>query len=291
MPTARTEVAGAVLDEKIYIVGGYDESGKTTNIVEVYDPRSDKWDRVSSLPEPVDHAAAASYGGKLFVVGGYTIVEGERIPTNKLFIYDPLTDGWKEMQPMSTSRGGIIANIINGILYVIGGQDSSRKTVNINEAYDPKTDSWKERQAMPTSRHHIASSVVDGKVYVFGGRQTDKSPDINIDTNEAYDPQLDKWTSLKSMPTKRSGLSATSIGNEIYVFGGEHPFKNDEPLKTFDNTEIYNPKTDTWTLGPPLPTARHGLAAVQVNGTIYTIAGGPDPGLSFSHATEIFRPN
>ena len=57
MPTARTEVAGAVLDQKIYIVGGYDESGKTTNIVEVYDPRSDRWDRVSSLPEPVDHAA------------------------------------------------------------------------------------------------------------------------------------------------------------------------------------------------------------------------------------------
>ena len=39
MPTARTEVAGSVLDGKIYVVGGYDESGKTTDVVEVYDPK------------------------------------------------------------------------------------------------------------------------------------------------------------------------------------------------------------------------------------------------------------
>ena len=57
MPTARTEVAGAVLDGKIYVIGGYDESGKTTDVVEVYDPLTDRWSRASSLPEPEDHAA------------------------------------------------------------------------------------------------------------------------------------------------------------------------------------------------------------------------------------------
>ena len=40
MPTARTEVAGSVLDGKIYVIGGYDESGKTTDVVEVYDPHN-----------------------------------------------------------------------------------------------------------------------------------------------------------------------------------------------------------------------------------------------------------
>jgi N-acetylneuraminic acid mutarotase len=290
MPTARTEVAGSVLDGKIYVIGGYDESGKTTDVVEVYDPQTDRWSRVSSLPQPTDHAAAATYNGKLFVVGGYIIVEGQRTPTNKSFIYDPSVDKWKEIKSMPTSRGALTANFINDILYVIGGQDSSRKTMSTNEAYDPKTDIWTEKQPMPTKRHHLASAVLDGKLYVIGGRQTDKSPDLNIGTNEAYDPRLDKWTSLESMPTKRSGLTAVTYGsNDLYVFGGEHPFNDGKPLRTFDDTEIYHPKTDTWTSGSSLPTARHGLTAGEVNGTIYVIGGGPEPGLSYSHANEVFH--
>ena len=35
--------------------------------------------------------------------------------------------------------------------------------------------------------------------------------------------------------------------------------------------------------------ARHGLTAEEVNGTIYGIGAGPDPGLSYSHANEIFH--
>jgi N-acetylneuraminic acid mutarotase len=289
MPTARTEVAGAVLDGKIYVIGGYDESGKTTDVVEVYDPHTDRWSRASSLPEPEDHAAAAIYDGKLFVVGGYVTIGGQRTSTNNSFIYDPSADKWEEIKSMPTPRGALAANFINDILYVIGGQDASRKTVSTNEAYKPKTDTWTERQPMPTIRHHLASAVIDGKLYVIGGRQTDKSPDLNIGTNEAYDPKLDKWTSLASMPTKRSGLTAVALSNDVYVFGGEHPFDDGKPLKTFDDTEIYHPKTDTWTSGLPLPTARHGLTAGEVNGTIYVIGGGTEPGLSYSHANEIFR--
>jgi N-acetylneuraminic acid mutarotase len=289
MPTARTEVAGAVLDGKIYVIGGYDESGETIDIVQVYDPRADNWSKVSSLPEPVDHAAAATYDGKLFVVGGYLNFEGARTPTNKSLMYDPSTDRWKEIKSMPSSRGALTANFINDTLFAVGGQDSSRKTVNTNEAYDWKKNKWTEREPMPTRRHHLASAVVDGKLYVIGGRQTDKSPDVNIGTNEVYDPKLDKWTSLKSMPTKRSGLAAAALGNNIYVFGGEHPFKDDEPLRTFNNTEIYHIKTGKWTAGSPLPTARHGLTAEEVNGTIYVIGGGPEPGLSYSHANEIFH--
>jgi hypothetical protein len=43
---------------------------------------------------------------------------------------------------MTTSRGKLTVNIIYDLLYVIGGQDSSRKTVNLNEGYPPKTVSW-----------------------------------------------------------------------------------------------------------------------------------------------------
>ncbi|HKR72701.1 MAG TPA: kelch repeat-containing protein, partial [Candidatus Nitrosocosmicus sp.] len=70
IPTPRSEIAGAVLNDKIYIVGGFDDSGRSTPTVEMYDPVTDKWTQSSPLPQPLDHTAAASYNGKLYVVGG-----------------------------------------------------------------------------------------------------------------------------------------------------------------------------------------------------------------------------
>jgi N-acetylneuraminic acid mutarotase len=36
MPTPRTEIAAALLGDNIYIIGGFDKSGRITDIVEVY---------------------------------------------------------------------------------------------------------------------------------------------------------------------------------------------------------------------------------------------------------------
>ena len=289
MPTARTEVAGAVLDGKIYVIGGFVEGGKATNIVEVYDPQTDRWDRTSPLPIPLEHTAVSTYNGNLFVVGGYTNIDGERTPTDKLFSYDPSTDEWKELESMSEARGALTAQFIDGILYAIGGEDPDFQTLKKTEAYDPTTDTWVQKEPMPTPRHHIASIEDDGKIYVIGGRQTgDAFPDDrNVDANEVYDVKSDNWISLQQMPTKRSGLAATIINGSIYVMGGENPFS--EPSQAYDYTEIYHPNSDTWTFGSSLPTARHGHVALAVYDKIYVIGGGPESGLSYSHANEILN--
>ncbi len=79
-------------------------------------------------------------------------------------------------------------------------------------------------------------------------------------------------------------LASPVNNSDIYVFGGE------EPSKTFDNNEKYDAKTNKWTSEPPMPTARHGLAAVYIqDNKIYVIGGGPQPGLSVSGANEIFH--
>ena len=57
MPTARLEVGGAVLNGKIYVIGGYNENGVRTDVVQPYDPQTDRWSKASPLIEPVDHSA------------------------------------------------------------------------------------------------------------------------------------------------------------------------------------------------------------------------------------------
>src|ERR687895_295152 len=284
MPTPRTEVTAAVLEDDIYVIGGFDESGQVTDIVEVYNIANNTWSKAAApLPVPLHHTAAASYNGKIYVVGGYTAPWS---PSNKLFIYEPVQNSWQEGRPMPTARGALNVNFINGTLYAIGG--SSDRPLNSNEAYDPSSDTWTSKALMPTARHHAGSVVVDGKIFVIGGRISGSLENISV--NEAYDPEQDKWiTNLEAMPSKRSGIAAAATASlvnssNIYVFGGE------EPSKTFNNNEKYDVKTNNWTSEPPMPTARHGLVAVYTEGSkIYVIGGGPQPGLSVSDANEIFH--
>ena len=104
----RSEITSAVLNGKIYVIGGLNAAGKNIASVEVYDLGTDKWSNttIAPLPETRDHAAAAAYNGKLYVVGGY---DNMRNPSNKLFIYDLATNKWQEGKPMPTARGALTA--------------------------------------------------------------------------------------------------------------------------------------------------------------------------------------
>jgi N-acetylneuraminic acid mutarotase len=158
--------------------------------------------------------------------------------------------------------------------------------MDINEAYNSKTNNWVSKSSMPTPRHHVASAVIDGNIYVIGGRIQGISPITNVNVNEMYDPKIDTWMTLESMPSKRSGISAASINNTaIYVFGGE------DLIKTYNNNEKYDVKSNEWESQEPMPTSRHGLAVVVYanDDNIYVIGGGPEPGLSVSSVNEIFN--
>jgi hypothetical protein len=110
LPTPRSEIAGAALNGKVYIIGGFGESGQSTTTVEVYDPIADKWTTAAPLPQPIDHTAAASYDGKLYVVGGGYLSRDAL--SNKLFIYDPTINKWTEGADLQAARGALTGHQI-----------------------------------------------------------------------------------------------------------------------------------------------------------------------------------
>jgi hypothetical protein len=62
MPTPRTEVTAAVLDDDIYVIGAFNGFGQATDIVEVYNIANNTWSKEAAapLPEPLHHTATAS---------------------------------------------------------------------------------------------------------------------------------------------------------------------------------------------------------------------------------------
>jgi len=280
LPIPRQEIPHAVLDGKIYVVGGFDEDRLATNVMEVYDPSANTWSLARALPESMHHLGLATANGKLYVLGGY-LGDGFT-PTNRVFEYDPATDEWTEKTPMPTARGAHVAVTVDDKIYVIGGA-ASGVALGTNQMYDPATDTWTIRRAMPSAREHLAATLWDGRIYVIGGRTPSNVGPTNVGTLEVYDPVTDAWESLQGMPTARGGLAAAALHDKIYVFGGEFP-------GVFSQNEEYDPATDSWRPMEPMPVPRHGIGAVAVADTIFIIGGGPEPGFGVINTNSGYVP-
>jgi N-acetylneuraminic acid mutarotase len=154
--------------------------------------------------------------------------------------------------------------VVDGILYVIGGNYPYPKPLRTVWAYDPQTDSWTRKADMPTARNFLAATAVDGTIYVIGGFPGGAP----LKTVEAYDPKTDTWVTKASMPTGRAGLAACAVGGIIYAIGGFASWPN--PLSM---VEAYDPKSDQWTKKSNLPKGLLFVTASVADGRIYAFMG------------------
>jgi len=92
--------------------------------------------------------------------------------------------------------------------------------------------------------------------------------------------QSGTWLNKQPMPTKRSDLTAVTIGQQIIVSGG----CNEDQICPIDSsscfcisitsiTEAYQPLNDTWITLPNMPTPRYRHAAAVIGNSMYLIGG------------------
>lgn len=77
------------------------------------------------------------------------------------------------------------------------------------------------------------------------------------------------WKVGESMPTNRSEIAAEMVNGKIYVMGGGDYSKDG----IVDSLEIFNPTTNEWTQGAPLPYGIDHAPSVTYEGKIYLIGG------------------
>jgi N-acetylneuraminic acid mutarotase len=79
---------------------------------------------------------------------------------------------------------------------------------------------------------------------------------------------------------------AVFFNGEFYVMGGETADPT-VPNGVYSRVDIYNPTTNTWRLGIPMPVAHHGIFPVLYNNQIYVAGGGVQSDDSNSVILEI----
>lgn len=230
--------------------------------VEFADATGDSWTAKASM-----HVARAGLGvavvdGKIYAIGGatqalqnvpYANVGGSGfVATNEQ--YDPATDAWTFKEPMPTPRFNFAIAACQGKLYCIGGV-SNNGTANANEVYDPKTDSWEAKAPIPTGGG-LQASVVGGKIYLIGGSATSAST-----VNYVYDVAADSWSAKTAMPYSTSHYASTAADDKMYVLGGVDLLAGG----AYPN-QIYDTKTDSWSLGVAPLLANFGSGAATTTG-------------------------
>lgn len=173
---------------------------------------------------------------------------------------------------MPTPKHDFDANVVNGKIYLSGLVLDNRwpnvntlfyntfKVTNVTEVYDPATDSWTAKAPIPNVVCNYVSGVLNNKIFI-----------ISESLTQIYDPETDNWSFGFAPPFPVDNAGGATIAGimpqRIYVIDGRR-----FDLEVAYN-QVYNPETDSWSIGVPMPTARFGLAVAVVNNKIYTIGG------------------
>ena len=98
------------------------------------------------------------------------------------------------------------------------------------------------------------------------------------------------WLTIagSSIPIPFAAATAiySPINKKLYVFGGAHG-QTAATSVSFADTRIYDPATNSWSSGAPMPEARLLMAAGYWNGKIYLVGGAES---SATGVTERYAP-
>ena len=284
-PVRLTEVSGAAIGKKLYMVCGIAE-GSPPLAVHIYDTVYDHWSQGAPLPVAggADHCNVAAVDGKLYLLGAIRI--GSPFLDGNTYAYDPALDAWETVGRMNIPRAASGVAAIGKKIFVAGGLAQNGRVSSDFEVFDTETRLWAILGSMPTARDHLTAQAAGGKFYALAGRAG--SLNSGVSNTEEFDPATSIWRQRARIPVARGGVGSGVVHGRIVVFGGEGDGGGAGGV--YEQTHAYDPVHDVWEALAPMNFPRHGLYGVTVDDRIFAPGGGPFAGASYSNTHEVYYP-
>ncbi|XP_033632334.1 kelch-like protein diablo [Asterias rubens] len=247
MNSPRSGVGVAVLEGKLYSVGGYDGS-QYMNTVECLDPSTRRWHRVASMLHVRRYHSVIALDRQLYAVGGYD----SSTVLDSVETYDPRTNRWWRVGSLDTKRRHIGVAAMGNYLYAVGGSDGT-SYLKSTEKYDPRLNQWIPVDSMHSRRGGVGVAALGGRLYAMGGYDGQS----NLNTLERYYPEEDRWTFLAPMAQCRSGHGCVVVGDLMYAIGGH------DGVQYLNTVEVFDTQLGEWHSQGPMGTCR-AVAGVAV---------------------------
>ncbi|HEX3457812.1 MAG TPA: hypothetical protein VHR97_07625 [Candidatus Baltobacteraceae bacterium] len=215
LPRGLNHIAAVGYHGKIYTFGGFSaQNDAAVSDANIYDPVTDRWSALPSLPHPLGAISAAVLGDEIHLVGGR---DAHSVATH--VVYDPNVKRYSLRAPLPVGRDhmGLVAD--DSRLYAIGGRiDTPAHNTSYVDIYNPATDAWKSGAPMPSPRSGMAVALYNGGIFAIGGEASGMA--AAYAANERYNPAGNNWTEFSPLPQGRHGTGAAVIGRRIYLPGG-----------------------------------------------------------------------
>ena len=249
-------------------------------------------DDLPPVPADILDPGSAVVDGKLYLVGG----KNASSHVSTVSVYDPgdpfnpADDVWSSAPNLpgpAVENPAVVA--WNGDLYVFGGSTAPFSGAVDNAAvFDPDTASWSTLADMPTPRGGATAQVLNGDLYVIGGLGADGA---SLDTVEIFDPVTGQWSTGTDLQTRRDNPGSAVVDDLLYVFGGRTRNADGFIVNgTLNTIEIYDPVSDLWTFGTPMPTGRRAMSVGTLNNRIQVIGGEVGVGGNAFDQNEEYNP-
>lgn len=284
IPLARFEAGGAVVDDSLYVIGGfYTNQVEATDTVFAYNITTNQWRICANIPEAMTHAPVVADGHLIYVLGGY-IGDSPGGSTDHVWVYNTLTNTWSRGPDLPEDRGAAGATKLGREIHFFGG--AHRRNLHLEEWDSNKhfvlnldTQVWRTAAPMPNARNHLGAATLNGYVYAIGGQYlAAESTTAQVEVNR-YDPSTDTWTRVADLPKGRGHITSSvfEVDGRIMVVAGSVN-GGDYGLASAD-VMLYDPNDDVWMKLTSIPGVRKTPVAAAYGNKILVTTGGyvPNP--------------
>lgn len=221
------------------------EDDAATYQVQCYNESTGRWRSLTKLPQEVNTkgCGVCVLYNYLFLAGGIK-GSGEKAKlSDQVFCYNPLTDSWEKIRPLTQPRSQLKLLALDGYLYAIGGE-----CLFTVEKYDPRLDRWSPVAPIPKGAFAVAheATTCNGEIYVSGGTLFYRLL--------KYDPKKNEWQECPFNNSRRRSAGMIAHKGCIYRFD----VSREHGLSVF----TYNSMARHWSegvnlrpvQGPPTPS-------------------------------------
>lgn len=228
----------------------------------------------------IGRAAPAVFAdGRVLVIGGDSIEGALRSVES----WDTAAGGPPDFRyagKLAVARAGHTATVLpgGGVLVVGGGHGAGARTAELRkpegtwDARETETQGWSLAGALADNRGlHTASLLPDGRVLVVGGIGDGNR---GLASAEIWTPRSRTWRSVGRLHQARWNHAAVVLADgRVLVVGGWRS-SSAQGTEALDSTEVWDPKTERWSLTGALPAATAQLTASLLPDGRVLAAGG-----------------
>jgi N-acetylneuraminic acid mutarotase len=261
-------------DGRVLLIGGFHQDA------EIYDPATGIWsDAGTANPAYVgDQSVALLQDGRVLLTGGRSNFLPGTYVTSSVEIWDPVRHRLTPAHPMHQARENATATTLpDGTVLVAGGDGTDFNSLTSTEIYEPAHDLWTVGPSTSVVRYEPSATLLarTNEVVLVGGYELAPSSSsvggkmrVPSAVTDVYDVTTHSMRRVADLHQARGTFAATALPDgRLIVMGGAG-------AGAFSSTEIFDPRTERWSMGPSMSISRCMEGATLLMDGQVLVAGG-----------------